>query len=533
MSIPHPNNFNYLCISVTMLQPLFHGRCGTGGAAMPEWPPSPLRVFQAILSAAAAKWGEQDRLVTAVSALKWLEKLEPPIVVAPSAAPTSSYVTSVPNNSMDLVAAAWARGNYSNENDANPATHRTMKSIQAMRMAGDAAEHRIHYFWQLDEPGGIGHAVECNIKTLIAATRCVVALGWGIDVAIGDGKLMSSVEAEPQFGEQWSPTVTGEQGGGGSRLRVPVVGTLDALMNRHARFLSRLSADRFNPPPPLSTFGVIEYRRANDLPSRPFAAFVLRPIDGNGEFVAFRIERAMHVAAMLRHAAWGAAKGDLDNSGFRTQEWAEQFIAGHGPRKRDGRFIDDGWPRFSYLPLPSIGSPHAGGMIRRAIIAEPIGGDGSSARWAAQRLHGLELIDEQTQKPVARLETIQPDEEDFGRVFHLYSSRSPTESSTVWSSVTPVILSGYDDGKPTKRAKILNECLRRAGLDVGNIASIESRPTSWNQAANSSLREFRLPKYLVHLPSCHVRLVLRAPFAGPLSIGAGRHCGLGVFAMEK
>jgi len=516
-----------------MLQPLFHGRRGTSSAATPEWPPSPLRVFQAIVSAAAARWGEQERLETAVAALQWLEQLAPPIIVAPSAAPTSSYVTSVPNNSMDVVAAAWARGNYSNNGDANPATHRTMKSVQAMRMSGESETHAIHYFWLLDDGAVRDPKVVRNIQMLISASRCIVALGWGIDVAIGDAKLISAIEATRLLGERWSPTGAGANGGGGSRLRIPVAGTLDALMNRHTHFLSRLSATGFKPVPPLSTFGMIDYRRATDLLGRPFAAFTLRPVDGNSEFAAFRIERAMHIGAMLRHAACEAAKGDLDQRGWRTASWAEQFVAGHGPRKANGRYIDDAWPRFSYLPLPSIGSPHAGGMIRRAIITEPIGGDGRSARWASQRLHGLELIDEQTKQPVARLEAIEPDEEDFGRVFHLYSSRSPTESDRIWLSITPVILSGYDDGNASKRAKLLNECLRRAGFDLASIASIESRPTSWNLVSNSPLRGFVRPKYLTHLPICHVRLVLRAPFAGPLSIGAGRHCGLGVMAKER
>ena len=36
---------DYLCITVRFLQPYSHGR-GDGGE--PEWPPSPLRLFQAL-----------------------------------------------------------------------------------------------------------------------------------------------------------------------------------------------------------------------------------------------------------------------------------------------------------------------------------------------------------------------------------------------------------------------------------------------------------------------------------------------------
>ena len=519
-----------LCIAVTLLQPYFHGRRGTGAHAKPEWPPSPLRVFQAVVAAAAARWGEQGRLTTAVPALKWLEGLGPPIIVAPAATPTSRYVLSVPNNSMDVVAAAWTRGNYSNQGDANPATHRTMKSVQAMRLNGDRAQHTIHYIWPLLVGVKLGKDVEHHVETLTAAARSVVALGWGVDVAIGDATLENSWEAARPSGERWMPNTAKTERHAGSGLRIPIAGTLDSLVYRHEKFLSRISADAFVPVPPLTKFGVVQYSRESDAPPRPFAAFAFKPIDGDREFASFRIERAVCVAAMLRHAALTAASADLDPTGWRTAEWIEQFVAGHGPRKPDGKYVDECWPRFSFLPLPSIGHTHAGGSIRRAIIAEPTGGDGRSAQWIARQLHGMELIDEHIRQPVARLESIEPDEAEFGRVFPYFASRSVADAGLVWASVSPVILSGYDDGKPAKRSKLLSECLRRAGIDLSTVLSIDSRPTAWHSASNASMRGFKRPQYLTRLPACHVRIEFKAPFAGPLSIGAGRHCGLGVMA---
>ena len=118
------------CVSITLLQPTFHGRRDRGE---PEWPPSPLRVFQALVAAAAARWGERDRLVTAAPALRWLGSLAPPEIIAPPAVPGSSYAISVPNNAMDVVAAAWSRGNTTGK-DAQPATHRTMKTVRPIRL---------------------------------------------------------------------------------------------------------------------------------------------------------------------------------------------------------------------------------------------------------------------------------------------------------------------------------------------------------------------------------------------------------------
>lgn len=118
---------HYLTLSVTFLDPTYHGR-RTGGE--PEWPPSPLRLFQALVAAAAARWGEHQRLDTPVAAFEWLESLPAPAIVAPPSDAGSPYRLSVPNNAMDLVARAWQRGNYSNQGDASPATHRAMKTVR-------------------------------------------------------------------------------------------------------------------------------------------------------------------------------------------------------------------------------------------------------------------------------------------------------------------------------------------------------------------------------------------------------------------
>ena len=63
-----------LCITVRFLQPFSHGR-GDGGE--PEWPPSPLRMFQALVAASAAYWNQRMALEYAVPALEWIAKQPP------------------------------------------------------------------------------------------------------------------------------------------------------------------------------------------------------------------------------------------------------------------------------------------------------------------------------------------------------------------------------------------------------------------------------------------------------------------------
>jgi CRISPR-associated protein Csb2 len=428
---------------------------------------------------------------------------------------------------MDKVAAAWSRGNYSNQGDASPATHRAMKTVRPMRLISDSSDgHMLHYLWPLSDTLGAG--VDLHIRTLTAAARCIVALGWGIDAAIGDARVIDESDAQALRGERWRPLRVGSAG-----LRIPVPGTLDALSRRHVAFLHRVTDEGFAPVPTLSTFGTAEYCRSSDLPARPFAAFILRPVVGTRQFASFRPERAACVAAMLRHAACQAAKDDLDPGGWRTNEWSLRFVAGHGPKDSPKRRSkDDDFPRLSYLPLPSIGHTHAGGMIRRALIAEPFGGDGRSANWVARRLNGAILIDED-KGPVARLECVEPGDADFVTVFRHYAPRSAHEATKTWTSITPVILPGYDDAKPAKRKKLLLDCLRHAGIEPAAVAALECRAAAWTAVVAAELSAFKRPDYLKHLPAVHIRIEFRSPTTGPLALGAGRHCGLGAFAVES
>src|SRR5215469_12806511 len=99
---------SFLCISVRFLQDAFHGRRDSGE---PEWPPSPNRLFQALVRTAATHWNDVEFSDRAIPALEWLEGQPAPDVVAPSTVSGAPYRLSVPNNAMDLVARAWVRGN--------------------------------------------------------------------------------------------------------------------------------------------------------------------------------------------------------------------------------------------------------------------------------------------------------------------------------------------------------------------------------------------------------------------------------------
>ncbi|MCX5692011.1 MAG: type I-U CRISPR-associated protein Csb2, partial [Planctomycetota bacterium] len=226
--------------------------------------------------------------------------------------------------------------------------------------------------------------------------------------------------------------------------------------------------------------------------------------------------------AMVRHAACRAAQS----------AWAppfpgdaEVFVAGHVGSEATSRQGPTP-PRFSYLPVPSAIGPHPDGAFRRIFIAEPFGGTGEQAAWATNVLSGLPLIREETGDIVAVLEPLERWHSD--KLVPAFIGRQDVTGSRDWVSVTPVVLPGYDDRNRTKAEELLLRACDHAGF-AGKIRAISFEPPPRHAA--SSGRVF-LPRHLRGLPLHHVRLQFHEPVVGPVSLGAGRHCGLGLFIAE-
>jgi CRISPR-associated protein Csb2 len=287
--------------------------------------------------------------------------------------------------------------------------------------------------------------------------------------------------------------------------RVPNANSLDDLERVYKSFLERVRGSQYFPQLKFSHFDTVIYLSAETLPIRSYAVFELP------EGIAFRQEDTTKVASMLRSVACELAKAD-------THEFpggSELYVAGHIGK------IEQNVPRFSYLPLPSIGQEHADGMIRRLLIAEPIGGNSSHAEWAQRRLRNAVMRDQ--------------DGNERGILLDLWrrSSRSVigayVEQAETWSTVTPVVLPGFDDGKQVKAEKLVISAAEQAGLAFSAIAELTLRKAPFWPASQHP-RQYALPSYLRNLPGWHVRIAFRERISGPLAIGAGRHAGLGLFA---
>jgi CRISPR-associated protein Csb2 len=470
----------YLCLSVTFLDPFFHGK----GDDEPEWPPSPLRFFQALLAGArtgcrSATWSKAK-----VDAFRWLENRPPPRIVAPSAIATSGYRFFVPNNDGDR--------------EFDRQDRLTTKIARPHRLLGG---DRVHYLWPLVEEEWT--ADQEHVDVLCREARNLLALGWGIDLVAGDGRILTDNDLGRLAGQHWQPS--GGQRPGERTWRVPASGTLDDLERAHQSFLARWDGKIFRPAVRSTRFEVASYLRVGTVPPRSYAAFELP------EGVAFLQEDTAKVAAMLRSLAGRCAHDDT----HLFPGGPETYVAGHIDRQAHRQ------PRFSYLPLPTIRHDHADGMIRRLLIAEPLGGDGTHAAWAQQRLRGEILRDKEGRN--------QSFLHDLWRVASRKQIERYVTSARVWTTVTPVILPGFDDGKHIKAQKLVFSALEQAGLPLEAIQEVILRKGPFWSGSLQAHHYFR-PDYLHRLPGWHVRLVFQDLVAGPLAIGAGRHVGLGLFA---
>jgi CRISPR-associated protein Csb2 len=489
-----------LCISVTFLDPLFHGK---GDDKVPEWPPSPMRLFQALLAGSRTGCCGRQWSDTKTEAFRWLERQDPPVVVTPATRRATALRLFVPNNDSDK---KFDRQDRLTSKIVHP--HRLLD--------GDT----LHYLWAIDE--GQWDTAKSHAELLCAEARCLLALGWGIDQVVGNGRILTDAEAAALPGQRWRAWEVHRPGQ--QMTRTPVADSLDNLEQVHRSFLDRIKDKQYRPSLKLRKFGTVAYVRQTVLPARPCAVFELP--DG----VSFRQEDAVKVAAMLRSLTCRLAKADT----HKFPGGSELYVAGH---------VEDDSPnhaRFSYLPLPTIGHPHADGMVRRLLIAEPFGGDGRCARWAQQRLRNAILKDEDGNERGILLDPWRPGSNEMIRGYV-----GKKEGSRTWCTVTPVILPGYDDVKaitqvknksPLKAERLLFKCLVHAGIPLESVAGVTLRRAPfWPGSQHPKL--YRRPDYLADQharPGWHVRLVFHEPVSGPLSIGAGRHIGLGIFAaMER
>lgn len=502
-----------LLLTVCFLDNRYHGLLSRKGPS--EWPPSPFRLFSALVCGVGRR-GELESDIG--KSLEWLQALEPPIILGPQAKTGQAITRFVPNN----------------DGDKKPDRQERLTAkltIPTLMMLRPDERPEVHYLWDVDGRNDV------PIDQIRDAARSLTTLGWGVDMAFADARLVTEAEIQKLKGVRWHPTPGAWRDDG--MLRVPTSDadlqecTLCELKHSHQTAIARIEHGQ-----PLNTvdkprvFDRVLYTSVERSIGRPFAVFKL--LDENEDAYRYPHAKFVHITGMVRHVAIETMTHNPPQWIHDPAEWVNRIVRG----KRD-ESAGDGHTQFSYVPLPSIGHAHADAMIRSVMVVVPLGME-RELGCLAERLDGQALKPEgdaascetdSSPRVSGRIELrkFNPLQGKFIDTCYLGTSR-------IWHSVTPVILDGHNDKKAGKTIKLIQTALMRAGIETPCDFTWQAIPFLKNcLSAHKYDRSgrhtgYHRPTHLRDLTAVHVRLTFEHPVPGPLMIGAGRHCGFGLMA---
>ncbi len=469
-----------------------------------EWPPAPARLFQALIVGAArgAKLVDEDK-----AALKWLQRLDAPVIAAPVARQGQSFHNFVPNNDLDAV----------NGDLKQIGKIRTPKNIRPYIFDSEAP---LIFFWTFSG----GTSCEGYAQTICVITNRLYQLGRGVDMAWGWGELLDADEAETQLARHGgilyrpSAATTGKV-----MLLCPGQGSLASLERRFDASGSRFTWTRQGrkdqqlfSQPPKPRFVKVAY----DTPSKRFL-FELRTAKHDESFAPWPPNKTAALAVILRDKASRRLKEALPDDAGKI----DCILIGRGATETDKAI------RVRILPLLSIGHFHADGAIRRVLVEIPSNCPlrSDDLAWA---FSGLSEIDTETGEILWNL--VRSNEDGMLKYYGVDANNQLVFRT--WRTITPAALpfnrkkSGMVGPehvvRQTLAARAVMQALRHAGIRTP-AADIRVQPEPFDRHgghAKTFAAGTRFPKEALW----HVAVTFTEPVNGPLVLGDGRYLGLGL-----
>jgi CRISPR-associated protein Csb2 len=456
-----------------------------------EWPPSPARLFQALIAGVryryrrGAAWSPKF-----AEALRWLENQMPPVItVSPPAVLGSRYAAFRPANNL--------------ERELEKEGQKQRQDMHPLHVQGI-----VRYIYEVEDP---------PYDTLRQIAQSVVYLGRGTDLVAVDLILREKENNDSQEGErhypvEWRSSRAFYGGRYAKTLQVPVPGWYDRLEDN---FKVWYDYDKTAPNAASATVTAshvgVEYA-----PLRNHALYwIFRLETPDGLHFSYPAEALVRLSAWMRHATGEAMRGKT------SEEILRGFVLGHTKKS-------DAEDRLSYIPLPSVGNKHADGRIRRVMLSALRGSLPQGIGELGAVLDQAYLYDLNS---VARARLVMLDRKtETDGVSMAYIGGLET-----WSTVTPVILHGHNfrnrKEDPRRTQKLLIEAFSQAGY-AGLVDSLEYGKLPFNSCGRH-VKEYSLPEHLRSWPRYHVRVKFTKEIAGPIVIGIGKHYGLGLFANSR
>jgi CRISPR-associated protein Csb2 len=508
-----------LVISVRIHDGRYHGQ--------PDWPPSPARLFQALVAGAAhgETLAEEDG-----HAFAWLESLEAPVIATPPMRLGQGFKNFVPNNDLDAVAGDPGRiGEI-----------RTPKFIKPVLFDAQAP---LLYVWTFDEVP----EARADAQRICAIAEQLYQLGRGVDMACASSEILDSSVAEARVAALDGPVHRPSDGGNGTLLAVPLVGSLESLTKRYretrARFQTIYESRQNRKEPDRKVVAGQIFAQARKPRFRQVAYDsppVRRLFDLVGERTPWRLDRVVELTERVRDAAVQKLKEKLPHE---TDKIYNTIVGRRGAGEADKA------ARVRITPLPSIGHQHADHAIRRILVEIPPNCPlrTDDLEWAFSGLEAVaSAIDAETGEVRDQI-LLAPAAEHRMLVHYGIEADAPARLR-LWRTVTAAALPQQaarrrvdparwraDAKSGTERAEeegkavsAVIQALRHAGLSVRpSVVRVQREPF---EAKGARAEAFAAGTRFAKERLWHVETAFAQPVGGPLILGDGRYLGLGIMA---
>jgi CRISPR-associated protein Csb2 len=522
-----------------------------------EWPPHPARVFMALVAAHyESKPLPEDGHETEAAwvheraALEWLERQGAPQMSWPEASPRDVVKVYVPVNDAGVPQNA-ARVKESEMRAAlgvmPDQRSRQERTFPTLHIGGEGRGRHVYLHWQNAEP-----STEI-LAALTGLTRKVTRIGHSSSLAL---VWVSEIEDAPS--PAYEPNAKATKTRRGVQLRIPApgflaeldqcfnAGEIDDFFDLSEAILAKTGAakdqaktafeERFETAWSRSVSAPVRLRpspgRTAHYSRVDEAQALIVPSSFDSELLVLTKREGPVLGLESTSALTAALRGYLLQAGEGKPEW----FTGHsapGLRSTGGHM--------ALLPLAFVGAEHADGHILGLAVAFPRAIPAADrAACLRGRLFDSSGEDLEPELQMGNLGTWTLRREE--RSLPPLALRSATwcEPSSVWASVTPVVLDRHPKhDQQTERAQWRDEVVasiaqscERQGLPKPELIDVDK--TSWHRGAPRSRpgpsgmpwlpgKEGTAPRQQVH-----VLIQFACEVQGPLLLGAGRFRGYGL-----
>ena len=469
-----------LAISVEFLHGTFRGdpdgTAVTGELTRGEWPPSPARLFAALVAADGTR---QASRVTDGHELVWLEGLPPPAI---HAHPETRHQKLQPRYVVEH-GESFAKKSKPGKPPELFTHHEYMGRKPSLQRSGVRISLRsplVIYRWYVEPPGE---------GTLESLERRAARVGY---LGASDSPVRVRVVTEmPRgaVGEVFVPDPNGD-----IHVRVPRPGDVDLLDRMYDAWQERGASMTRSQFPALLHWA--RYRS----PGYP-------DVTDRGEVVAWlRLQPA--VSGRRITAVTALFKDAVLSRHQRTYGEPPAILHGHG-------FTSPGYDLARYLALPDVGSPRSRGRIHGLALWLPPGSDRVQRRKARDSAVAIDALIGRGIE--ARVEPRGDEERPWAA-----NPRRWWGPSHTWVTAFPVV---YERRGVPGLSEAARWC-RHAGLPEP-IAFRSCRTPLLSGGVDLAPVEVNRPGRPA-LPYSHAEFRFAEPITGPVVIGAGRQRGLGL-----